>query len=107
MDKKRTNKEGEGKVREENALQTCSQKGKSTTGETRNRWANVSVQLPDPCIASEIHESSRRRISVSLLLSHINTLMSGDEERGGRVSKIHLDVISCDFHYSMIFSKHF
>jgi len=29
--------------------------------------------------------------------------MSGEEERGGRVSKMHLAVISWDFHYSMIF----
>lgn len=81
-------------------------KERALLGKPRNRLANVSVQSPDPCIASEIHESSRRRISVSLLLSHIDTLVSGEEERGGRISKMHLDVISCDFHYRIIFSKY-
>lgn len=65
-------------------------KERALLGKPRNRRANVSVQWPDPCILSEIHESRKRRISVSRLLSRINALMSGEEERGDNVSKMHL-----------------
>lgn len=66
-------------------------KERALLGKPRNRWANVSVQWPDPCISSKMNESRKRRITVPLLLCHINTLMSGEEEGGDRVSKMNLD----------------